>query len=390
MLFLDYRSSAFIIVAVAISLALVMVTVWRARKVSNGFGMWTIASVTVAVSLLLMSLRGVISDFFSVVLCNTLALVAAALVYEGIQQFYNHKHEEFINYVLIAIQILTCLYFLYIQNNPTARILVTSICLTIIGLRCAASLIINPPGDLKRSSWFTGWVMVLFSMIQLIRGTYVYLLPATATPFTNDFVTSFYFTATTILAIEWTAGFLMMTNERLELDLKSTENELHRLSTIDPVTGAYNRSFFFILCQKEFQLAQRYKRPVGVLIIDLDHFKRINDVYSYDVGDELLKAIVTACLYSLRRADIVARFGGEEFSILLPETDGSGSFKTAERLRGVIESVTVQSQHGPANITASIGVSALLPDDLGIDAVLQRADNALAEAKQRCNCVAMV
>jgi len=390
MIFLEYRSLAFILVAVAISLALVMVTVWRARKVSNGFGLWTIASVTMAVSLLLLSLRGLISDFFTVVLCDTLAVVAAVLIYEGIQQFYDHKHEEFINYILIGLQTLSCLYFLYIQNNPTVRILVVSACLTIIGLRCAASLIISPPGELRRSSWFTGWVLVLFSVIQLIRGTYVYLLPASAAPFTTDFVTTFYFAATIILAIEWTAGFLMMANERLERDLKSTENELHRLSTIDPITGAYNRSFFFVLCQKEFQLAQRYKRPVGVLSMDLDHLKKINDVFGYDVGDELLKAIVTACLYSLRRADVVARFGGEEFSILLPETDGSGSFRTAERLRGIIESVTVQSQHGPASITASIGVSALLPDDLGIDAVLQRADNALTEAKLRYNCVAMM
>jgi diguanylate cyclase (GGDEF)-like protein len=267
---------------------------------------------------------------------------------------------------------------------------VVSACLTIIGLRCAASLIINPPGDLRRSSWFTGWVLVLFSVIQLIRGTYVYLLPASTAPFTADFVTTFYFTVTIILAIEWTAGFLMMTNERLELDLKSTENELHRLSTIDPITGAYNRSFFFVLCQKEFQLAQRYKRPVSVLIMDLDHFKKINEVHGNEVGDQLLKAIVTACLYSLRRADIVARFADEEFSILLPETDGSGSFRTAERLRGIIEAVTVQSEHGPASITVSIGVSVLLPDDLGIDAVLQRANNALTEAKLRYNCVAMM
>lgn len=390
MIFLDYRTSAFIMVAVAISLALVMVTVWRARKGSNGFGLWTIANVTMAVGLLLLSLRGLVPDFFTVVLCDSLALAAAVLVYEGIQQFYNHKHEEFINYVLIGVQVLSCLYFLYIQDNPTARILVVSACLTIIGLRSAASLILKPPGDLRRSSWFAGWVLVLFSVIQLIRGTYVYLLPASTAPFTTDFITTFYFTTTIILAIEWTAGFLMMTNERLELDLKSAENELHRLSTIDPITGAYNRTFFFVQCQKEFQLAQRYKRQVGVLIMDLDHFKRINEVHGNDVGDQLLKAIASACLESLRRADTVARFGGEEFSILLPETDGAGSFRTAERLRDIIEAVTVQSEHGTASITASIGVSALLPDDLGIDAVLQRADNALTEAKLRYNCVAMI
>ena len=157
--------------------------------------------------------------------------------------------------------------------------------------------------------------------------------------------------------------------------------ELERLAITDPLTGVYNRRYFMDFATKEFLRSQRYSHVFCVIQMDLDHFKKINDTHGHAVGDEVLKAFTANCLEILRESDVLGRIGGEEFSIILPETDLAGALIVAERFRQTIAELKVYVEEQIVHFTVSIGVTNLRQNDTGIEAVLRRADEALYLAK---------
>jgi len=162
---------------------------------------------------------------------------------------------------------------------------------------------------------------------------------------------------------------------------KEIEQELKRLATTDTLTGAANRRSFFELAEQDFKRVQRYENSVAFLVLDIDHFKVVNDNYGHQGGDEVLKAFVRACKNELREADVFGRIGGEEFAILLPETDQQSARLVAERIRQKIERLVIAFEEHAIKITVSIGVATIAITDKSFDQVFQRADTALYQAK---------
>lgn len=164
--------------------------------------------------------------------------------------------------------------------------------------------------------------------------------------------------------------------------LKASEERLRLLSITDSLTGAYNRRHFIDEAEKEIIRARRYNHATGLLLLDIDHFKRVNDTYGHAIGDEALKAFTAACQHELRSNDVLGRLGGEEFAVLLPETDGTGARLVAERIRHAVEDIGVVSEHhGIVRLTVSIGVSSCSGGARTVDALLSTADEALYRAK---------
>ncbi len=159
--------------------------------------------------------------------------------------------------------------------------------------------------------------------------------------------------------------------------------ETQRLATTDHLTGLFNRHHFFALAPRELERARRYHHNVALLVIDVDHFKMINDAYGHSVGDMVLRSVAGRMRRELRDADILARFGGEEFIALLPETNLAGALHVAERLRAAIAAHSVVFQDVTVPVTISIGCAA--SDRLGeedrLDTLIQCADRALYTAK---------
>ncbi|MBM3115278.1 diguanylate cyclase [Jeongeupia naejangsanensis] len=163
---------------------------------------------------------------------------------------------------------------------------------------------------------------------------------------------------------------------------KALEIELQHRATTDGLSGLANRAHFMDVSNHELIRAQRYGRPLTLMMIDIDHFKRINDEYGHDAGDAAIRAIAALCRSTLRDADIIGRLGGEEFAALLPETPMPMAQLVAERLRARIESHELVIPSGETiRFTTSIGLTALAPCDTLIDPLLKRADLALYEAK---------
>ncbi|RUQ68138.1 diguanylate cyclase [Azospirillum doebereinerae] len=157
-------------------------------------------------------------------------------------------------------------------------------------------------------------------------------------------------------------------------------NRIIRLAETDPLTGAANRRSFLERAEAAAADTERRQRSLSVLLLDIDHFKSVNDTRGHAGGDEALKRLVECCGMVLRPNDLLGRFGGEEFVVLLPETNAYVAVGIADRLRQAIEAMTVEHAPEPFRITASIGVSGVGAD--GIDAALRRADDALYAAKK--------
>jgi len=162
---------------------------------------------------------------------------------------------------------------------------------------------------------------------------------------------------------------------------RTLENELRRLATTDPLTGASNRRSFMNQATQEFSRGHRYDNPMTMLTLDIDHFKKINDTFGHMVGDEILKILVATCKDTLRATDIFARMGGEEFSAILPQTDIKAARLTSERLRKAVEDHCLATEGGEVCYTISIGLSQLTPEDVSIEDIMRRADDALYKAK---------
>ncbi|HIE59298.1 MAG TPA: GGDEF domain-containing protein [Hydrogenothermaceae bacterium] len=144
------------------------------------------------------------------------------------------------------------------------------------------------------------------------------------------------------------------------------------------LTGLFNKGKFNKVLKKEVERAKRYKRPLSLIIFDIDHFKRINDTYGHKVGDEVLKELAKIIKSVIRKADFVARWGGEEFVILAPETDLDGALNLAEKLRQ-----TVEKHQFPTvkNVTISLGVAQYIDGETPEEFII-RADMALYKAKE--------
>lgn len=169
---------------------------------------------------------------------------------------------------------------------------------------------------------------------------------------------------------------------------KRIERDLFKQATTDYLTGIFNRRHFIDLSKQEYLIASRYHKPLSLIILDIDHFKRVNDTYGHMAGDKVLKQFTSICKNLLREADIFGRIGGEEFAVTLPDTAIDGGFMVGEKIRSTLEQVKIQIDDVQfITITVSVGVSSKLEHDISFESLLHRADDLLYKAKENRNCV---
>ncbi|MDB5854043.1 MAG: diguanylate cyclase [Herminiimonas sp.] len=177
---------------------------------------------------------------------------------------------------------------------------------------------------------------------------------------------------------------LNLAHRSLELkhqDLQKLTEDLRLVSITDALTGAYNRRYFQDASAKMVSSARRHGQPLSVVVIDADRFKDINDRHGHPAGDKALQELTAACREGLREEDLFARFGGEEFILLLPNTDAEAARVTAERVRRNVMAREVELDGTTITMTVSSGVSQWRPDEPSIDEAIRRADRAVYAAK---------
>lgn len=182
----------------------------------------------------------------------------------------------------------------------------------------------------------------------------------------------------------------LLARVKVQLKIKSLQDKLKQsnqmllaLSITDPLTGLHNRRAMMEFLEKEFARAQRQQKPLSLVMLDLDHFKKINDNYGHQNGDAVLRAIGIELKTHLRKYDVAARFGGEEFVLILPETGLDEAVQTAERLRQNVADMRFNSELSKLQLTVSLGIATTQNGRiLGLDDLIREADYALYNAKR--------
>jgi diguanylate cyclase (GGDEF)-like protein len=239
---------------------------------------------------------------------------------------------------------------------------------------CARRFHAAAPG---RGQRLLAWGAFAGAVVLVARGAASALLPAHVGELRGGLIPSLSSLLAHGITLAMSLGFLLMHRER-------QEQEIERLAMTDSLTGVYNRRTLFELGEKELSRSRRTGSSLSLIILDLDHFKRINDKYGHLGGDAILLRFVEVVRGCLRQSDVLTRYGGEEFCILLPDVGVAGAKVVAERIRSTIEASTFFVGAVPLTVTASVGVAALPTGSAAItlSSLVQRADQALYIAKR--------
>jgi diguanylate cyclase len=166
-------------------------------------------------------------------------------------------------------------------------------------------------------------------------------------------------------------------------NVELARQEAEELSQLDPLTNLFNRRHFLAIAEQEFERSLRHQHCLAIIILDLDYFKAINDTHGHYVGDVVLQEVAEKIRGTIRRQDTPCRYGGEEFAVLLPETDLFAADSIGRRLQQVIEETNIETEKGPFSVTISVGIATLPEGDhTQVDVLIDRADQALYEAKR--------
>lgn len=276
--------------------------------------------------------------------------------------------------VAATVVIGTALYFTLAVPHPDARFTVSSLVGGLLFLLATRTLV---KGGAKRypARYFLGTISGAHGLFLLIRPALFGLEPSGVFDADLRLAISQFVVLESIMAMVISAfGVLMLVNEHIIIALK-------RLAERDPLTNVFNRRSFLVLLDKAVSQCQRSHASLPVLVIDLDHFKKINDTWGHRCGDIALSHFVELAAGCLRNSDVIGRLGGEEFAIFLPGTTLNDALSVAERLRSLVETQAVSTEGGEIPITISIGIAMHLRGEAP-ELTLHRADEAMYRAKR--------
>jgi|GEM_PF-1706470 diguanylate cyclase (GGDEF)-like protein len=382
---LDIRTLLLATIVLQLAIGLAMLVFWRTQQVYPGFGYVTLCNLMMAGAYLVLGLRGVIPLWLSVLGGNLLLAMGGLWRWQGVRIFWGRAGHGLPLYLLPLAVLTGCAYFFFTRESMAWRNLVLTLGLTPMLLHLAWLMLRARVGEnrsLLRMSAATslGWVALMWvrALALFSAGPGTDQLLQAAAPWQAG-----YFFALFFLEVFWNLVFVMINNQRLGNQLRETQDELARLASTDPLTGALNRRSLLAAGEREFARARRYRRPLAALAMDLDYFKQVNDRLGHAAGDRVLVTLVQICQDQLRASDALGRVGGDEFIALLPETVLEGARRVGDRLRQAVDQALRQLPGGPEPpLSLSMGVSVSHPDDASLDELLERADLALYEAKQ--------
>ena len=366
---LDVRSV--ILIAGIMSLLMAVVLFFLRRNYPptiKGLTEWAAAPPILFVAALLFGTRGVLHDFFSIVLANLMLLVGAALLYFGSQRFFGGKPAIKLWSGLIVLTLGLIAWFAVVAPHYGMRTAIVSSFMSLLSFAHARLILARGPRTFP--TYFAASALSLLTVTQAMRFLSAFDLSARDQIFDNNLPVQTAFVAVYAFAIlVATIGMVLMATDRLR-------GELEHLASHDSLTGALSRRALIEACERELERCQRKNHVMSLLMIDLDHFKVINDSHGHLVGDRVLVDFVARVTAVLRRPDRFGRFGGEEFVALLPETSVEDARIVAERIRA-----DIASADAPPWYTVSIGAATSFADDATVDSLLARADDALYQAK---------
>lgn len=377
---LDIRTLVIMSAVTPFGIGVLMTIYLTQRKVYPGFSSWVLANFFFSIGYLGLSLRDSANPFISVVLSNILIVLSEVLIFEGIRRFYNKIAFSIFNYLLLGCYVFAQIYFTYVYDNINARVILVCIVLFVLIIRSGIELMNCPFPELKKTANGAASLFFITALTPGLRGIYT----AVQTTQVNLIADAMGAWASMIIlasVIIWTFYFFFLTSARIEMELKQAHAEMSLFAATDFLTGLYNRRYFLEHGANEFDRAKRENKTFSIFFIDLDNLKQINDRFGHEAGDNALIYIAEILKSETRSYDVAARFGGDEFILLLCNTDLEKARQVAERIRFTAEKIIISDKDHPLHVRISMGVTVLKQEDININQLLQRADTALYQAK---------
>lgn len=368
-------------------LGCIMLVYLRERKVYGGFERWIAANFGLGLGYALVSLRDVIPGFASIVVGNAFVVYSVILIYEGIELFFGRPYFSRLNYLILGLYVLLQVYFTYFSPNINMRVTVSSLVLFILILRSGERLFSGSIPELARTSHSAGYVFVVTSLFPFVRSVTA-LSQSEPIDLFFDVLNAWFSPVFIASIVAWTFYFFFLNSARLELELENARAELDLIARTDPLTNLYNRRHFDEHAELEFQRTKRNGHTISFLILDVDNFKTINDSQGHGVGDAVLLSLSKMIRAEIRQIDLIARMGGDEFIIMLIDTNLEQAFSIAERIRSLVAQTPVVLESQTFPVSLSVGITTIRPGDQELKLILKRTDDALYRAKQGGrNCV---
>jgi len=361
------------------------VLLWRLHPAIPGLGAWALASVMGAVALALIAARGAIPEIFSLTLAQVLITIAFIVVWSGFRSFLGQPELSIRGRLLLLLGPVLLIALAQVEHSLPLRSISNALVISGFSGLIAFDLFRGNARQ-KMSLRITGGLYLVNALFFLVRAAAVESDAATISQMQSSGFAVFSLMWWLCFVMATTLCMVLMTSEILQ------EN-LDRQASLDPLTGAMNRRAFGHLSVRELARARRGGMPLTVVMMDLDHFKRINDRLGHATGDIVLRLFVSVAQRVLRTEDVFCRWGGEEFVTLLPATALPQALLVAERLRQSFaeEAADLAPEAAEIGFTVSLGLAQLQGDE-EIEELLRRADHALYRAKDlgrnRCEAAA--
>jgi diguanylate cyclase (GGDEF)-like protein len=363
-----------LLLTAALCVVMLFVLASLGRSGIPGVHAWALANGAAMLSLLLFAASAGLPAPLAVEMPEALLGLSICALYAGFRRFLGRPTPYAVLGAGFILMLGAIAWFHYVIDDADKRMAITSLLHGALSMAIAADIL--RPTDAARSPYayrFTATAALLFAGGHLGRALAHLAHPRMLAGAAPSLSNSFYLALGTVALPVLTMGAVMMVHERM---LAQAEDMANR----DYLTGAWNRRALFRFADRELQRARRTGRPLSLLVLDVDHFKRINDRHGHAQGDRVLVDLTAQAGAIIRRFDLFARLGGEEFALLLPEADAEAALHAAQRLRLAMQR-TLPNGAGAIAYTVSIGV-ATLRDDESFSGLLGRADVALYAAKE--------
>ncbi|PJI97400.1 diguanylate cyclase (GGDEF)-like protein [Acidovorax sp. 69] len=375
------HSPTLIIVAAILSalVTVVLYAVWYFNQHIPGLRLWMLSFSCASVACINLLVRDHFPQALSVVLAQGSIAMGAYLCFLGSRAYMGRAPvRHAIAACALAMLLLLSVYFTVVQPHLGARFVLSGLVSGVCYLLTARTMAHGGFHKVPARYLFAGTIG--FHGIFLLVRPVLFRLAAPNGVLDSEssmvaMLSQFVVLEATLALVLTAFGALMLINEFIA-------SELRHLAEVDPLTNVFNRRAFLTLLDKAISNAQRMQTALPVLVMDLDHFKKVNDTWGHRAGDDVLRHFVVLANCCLRKEDVIGRLGGEEFAIFLPNAGGGGAIAVAERLRALVEAHPVVTGQRSIALTVSVGVT-LCTGDESADAALQRADEAMYLAKER-------
>ena len=370
----DLKTIIFMSMLLTFMLSMLLAITRVHHKEVKGPGYWSVGNLVVGLGMILILIQ---LDSAKLLFLPGAALIGAGLsmYINGIQAFVGKRPDHRIPIAAFVVLIAVDLYFMFVSHDIRSTVVVDALVFAAIYLACARLTFAQDEGVLGNLYWMTSSLFLLLALLMVGRAISASSVDISVfDSFATWPVNAYTFMVGAVSQFFISSLFVLMLSYQLNQNLAS-------MVTIDGLTGILNRRGLEDGALKMQGICKRINMSMAVLLIDIDHFKKVNDQHGHLVGDDVLRHVAKVISKTLRTGDVAGRYGGEEFSVFMPNTNENDAGVLAERIRAAVEAAPFKENHLNIRITVSIGVADSVRAGYDFKGLIAAADGTLYSAK---------